>query len=92
MRLVERIKELLIGRADEFAVMSADTQSRPVPTLRPDHASGVRQLLERMDEIDPSQSVMAGCVQLLGLDKIKARLGSRWETVADKALLITKRC
>jgi hypothetical protein len=33
---------------------------------------------------------MAGCVMVLGLDAVEARLGPRWEVVADKAVLIAQ--
>jgi hypothetical protein len=54
-----------------------------------DHAN-VDKLLERLDAQDPPPFVMAGCVALLGLDAVQARLGSRWEDVADRALLIAQ--
>lgn len=88
--LLDRIKKLLDGRAPVRVVTSTYLQTPLATKPGADHASGVRRLLERMDAIEPSQSVMAGCVQLLGLDKIKARIGSRWEAVADQALLIAE--
>lgn len=33
---------------------------------------------------------MAGCVQLLGLDRVKERLGRKWPEFADRVLLIAQ--
>jgi hypothetical protein len=52
-------------------------------------AQDLRDLIGRLDEQNIAD-VMAGCVQLLGLDQIKERLGRQWPAVADKALLIAQ--
>ena len=37
-----------------------------------------------------SSAVMAGCVLLVGLDEIRARLGQEWNTLADRATAIAE--
>lgn len=83
---VERLREIFTGKAKArrssrhraFSLAGAVEQAREV-----------RDLIGRLEEQNVPD-VMAGCVQLLGLDQIKERLGRHWAEVADKALLIAQ--
>lgn len=82
---VERLKEIFAGTDKPRA---GKRRHRSGVSL--DQAQDVRDLINRLDEQN-IPDVMAGCVQLLGLDQIKERLGPQWPEVADKALLIAQR-
>jgi hypothetical protein len=84
---VERLKGFF-GGSDK-----APGQQRPYRAASPadaaTQAQDLRNLIGRLDEQNIAD-VMAGCVQLLGLDQIKERLGPKWPVVADKALLMAQ--
>jgi hypothetical protein len=87
---LRRVRAFLIGKPPPVDATPEHTQSLPVLKLGPDHAADVGRLLERLDAQGSSPFVMAGCVMVLGLDAVEARLGPRWEVVADKAVLIAQ--
>lgn len=87
--LIERLREIFTGtgeaeleasRIDNNALTTSDAASK---------AFDVRNLIARLEQ-QAATSVMAGCVQLLGLDQVKERLGASWEAHADRALLIAQ--
>jgi GGDEF domain-containing protein len=51
------------------------------------HAEQVRDLIDRLRAQD-ADSVVAGCVQVLGLQQLKDRLGDSWGKLSDRALAI----
>lgn len=84
---VERLREIFTG-TDRG---SSRDRKRALSLRDPvEQAQEVRELIDRLEEQN-IPDVMAGCVQLLGLDQIKERLGKQWADVADKALLIAQR-
>lgn len=84
---VERLKEIFTGTEK---VGTGRSRHRSLSGLAAEQAQDVRDLIGRLEEQN-IPDVMAGCVQLLGLDPIKDRLGRQWPEVADKALLIAQR-
>ena len=85
---VERLKEIFTG-TDRVGTGRGRARSLS-SELAAEQAQDVRNLIGRLEEQD-IPDVMAGCVQLLGLDPIKDRLGRQWPEIADKALLIAQR-
>ncbi|MDB5505874.1 MAG: uncharacterized protein JWR75_512 [Devosia sp.] len=67
----------LAFEAPDTRANAGDTGSTP----------GIRRLLQRLIERDDS-TVMAGCVEILGLSGLRDRYGDRWEAVAGQASLI----
>ena len=53
------------------------------------YAEGIRQLVKRMDEAG-SSTLLTGSVQLVGLSKIREKLGSAWDAIAVKAAAIAE--
>jgi hypothetical protein len=83
---VERLKEIFTGTEK---VGTGKGRQRSA-ALVAQQAQDVRNLIDRLDEQN-IPDVMAGCVQLLGLDPIKDRLGRKWPEMANKALSIAQR-
>lgn len=85
---VERLKEIFTGTARAEPGTGGKRAFSHAGAVQ--QAREVRSLIGRLEEQNASD-VMAGCVQLLGLDQIKQRLGRHWAEVADQALLIAQR-
>lgn len=85
----ELIKAVFTGvdRAANRVVRPSDRDSAPRRSA--EQASDVLKLIERLETQD-TPTVIAGCVQLLGLDEIKQRLGPQWGEFADRALVIAQ--
>jgi hypothetical protein len=81
---VERLKGIFSG-SDK----GARKEKRQKGFTASGQAQDVRELISRLDDQNIA-IVMAGCVQLLGLDQIRERLGRQWPVVADQALLIAQ--
>jgi hypothetical protein len=85
---VERLKEIFTGTEK---VGTGRSRHRSLSSgVAAEQAQDLRKLIGRLEE-QSVPDVMAGCVQLLGLDQIKDRLGRQWPEVADKALSIAQR-
>ena len=84
---VERLREIFTGTERPSAGRSRSRHLSPGESVA--QAQEVRDLIGRLEDQDIAD-VMAGCVQLLGLDQIKERLGKHWAAVADRALLIAQ--
>lgn len=87
-RFVERLRELF------FAADAAEFEDRlGHPGIRAssnDQTANLRQLFQQLEDTDATTSIMTGCVQLLGLDRVKQRLGAHWDQVSDRAMLIAQ--
>lgn len=88
--IFERIKQLFVsdGDSSDHVAIAANYQNLRGQTAAA-LADSVRRVIGQLDE-QGSPSLLGGCVQLLGLDQIKGRLGPRWTTVAEQALVIAE--
>jgi hypothetical protein len=84
---VERLKEIFTGT--EKGGTGKSRRRSLWSGAAAAQAQDVRDLIGRLEDQNVPD-VMAGCVQLLGLDPIKDRLGRQWPEIADKALLIAQ--
>ena len=88
--LVNRVRQLLVGVADDDAQGFTGSERRRSPAQQPEvQTSRVHHRINQLDE-QGSSSIMAGCVQLVGLNEVKARLGSQWLKSAGEALLLAE--
>lgn len=86
---LERLKAVFTGRDGTEGRASRISNRAFAPLESTEQARDVRQLIERLEMQDTS-TVIGGCVQLLGLDQVKQRLGPQWGEFADRALLIAQ--
>lgn len=88
--ILERIKRLFVSDVESpgHVAISENCQNSRGQTAAA-QAGRVRRIIGQLDE-QGSPSLLGGCVQLLGLDRIKGRLGPRWINVAEKALVIAE--
>ena len=54
------------------------------------YADGIQQLVKRMDQVG-STTLLTGSVQLVGLSRIREKLGSGWDEIAAKAAAIAEK-
>lgn len=88
--IFERIKQLFVSDGDNSDhVAIAENYQNSRGQTAAELADSVRRIIGQLDE-QGSPSLLGGCVQLLGLDQIKGRLGPRWTTVAEQALVIAE--
>lgn len=86
---IERVKGLFVGAESPEPAARRIGEHHLSSTRAVDQARGVRQLIDRLEEQDAS-TIMAGCIQFLGLDNIKKRLGQQWPGFVDRALMIAE--
>lgn len=83
--IVDLLKELFARRKEKASSTPIVLSSTDIA----EQAFAVRQLIDRLDH-DGEPSIVAGCVQILGLDEIRARLGTDWSDLADQILEIAQ--
>src|SRR5215831_6586171 len=95
-RLTDALLEdvLMRPRASDDATPPPPTSAEPPPSRA---ATGRRDLAHaafqgRIAELlEQGQSAVAGKMQFVDLEAIKAELGERWQTIADKVREVTQR-
>ncbi|WP_173088362.1 hypothetical protein [Devosia sp. 1635] len=75
--LLKRVRELFTGSSKAVGFAAATSASSP----RVNDIAGLVSHIRARN----STAVMAGCVLLVGLDEIRARVGEGWNTLADRA-------
>ncbi|HEV7277018.1 MAG TPA: hypothetical protein VGN80_12080 [Devosiaceae bacterium] len=79
--LIDRLKDLLIGNSGQVAKQKPDAAFPQDAVART--AGDARELIAHLEEQGAS-AVMAGCVQVVGLDRIKSRIGSNHADLTDQ--------
>ncbi|MBN9497300.1 MAG: hypothetical protein J0H39_11155 [Alphaproteobacteria bacterium] len=91
--LLQSLKRVLGFRTDSHSQNAAQEQ----PSLQKENASSNPALgadfLKRLNQIHGEQrSILSGKIQLVGLEKIRDRLGPDWPRNAEKAQVIANHC
>jgi len=90
--LIDRLKQLVIGSSDGMAAVGA-AAPKPKPGATAPEGPSANEFLGRLaDIVRRRPNVLTGSVNLVGLEKIRARLGENWHSHAERAQDIATQC
>jgi hypothetical protein len=87
---LERVRRLFAGGDETVSISKENPEHRHLlDKFEAVQAAGIRRLIDKLDA-QGSTSLVGGCVELLGLEQIKDKLGPQWDAFSNQALAIAE--